>query len=87
MVKRILSCAALAASLLAAPASTSAEETSYAPAYDIAYYSHSGTYHFSDQVGQSRGGCGSDGPVSHMEWGDETIFQDSVIVAYCPVNL
>jgi hypothetical protein len=86
MMKPILFRAALAA-LLAASASISAEETSYAPAYDIAYYSHSGTYHFSDQVGQSRGGCGPDGPVSHMEWGYETIFQDSVIVAYCPVSL
>jgi len=85
MMKRILSKAALAAIMLATPATIGAQQTYTWPAYDIAYYD--GPYHYSEQVGQSRGYCTDGDAGSYMEWGYQTLHEVKVKVADCPVEL
>ena len=85
MMKRALSYAALAASLMAVPTAISAQQT-YDTAYDVYYYSIN-EYHFSNIVGIRRGICDPNGgATSYMESGYQTVHEEWVAVAQCPVD-
>lgn len=84
-MRLVLSCAALAASLLVAPATIGAQQTPAFPAYDVEYYDSQ--YHWAEQVGQSRGFCDEYGASSYMEWGYQTAHpRNQVKVADCPIR-